>query len=181
MWRAKMGLPVERLVIATNVNDILVRSLHSGRYEVAGVTPTMSPSMDIQVSSNFERLLFDLYDRDGKAIAGLMSDLARSGVFEIDRGRLAARSRPVPGGLGKRGRDPGDHGRHLPVHGVEIDPHTAVGIAAGRRERPEASVPDDLSRHRTSGEIPRCGRASDRRQAGFARAFGRSFGAAGTI
>src|SRR6185369_12713570 len=60
----RMGLPIERLVVATNVNDILVRTLKSGSYEVRGVTATASPSMDIQVSSNFERLLFDAYGRD---------------------------------------------------------------------------------------------------------------------
>src|SRR3954452_24295708 len=61
---ARMGLPIERLVVATNVNDILVRTLKTGTYEVRSVTPTASPSMDIQVSSNFERLLFDAYNRD---------------------------------------------------------------------------------------------------------------------
>ena len=59
-----MGLPIDRLVIATNVNDILVRTLATGAYEVRDVTATTSPSMDIQVSSNFERLLFDAYGRD---------------------------------------------------------------------------------------------------------------------
>jgi threonine synthase len=138
---AKMGLPVERLVIATNVNDILVRSLHSGRYEVAGVTPTMSPSMDIQVSSNFERLLFDLYGRDGKLISGLMSDLARSGAFDIDMGRVA---RDL--GLFRAASVSEDETLETMAGiyrstGSLIDPHTAVGIAAGRREPPEASVP----------------------------------------
>jgi threonine synthase len=70
---AKMGLPVARLIVATNVNDILHRALSKGDYSAATVTPTAAPSMDIQVSSNFERLLFDLNGRDGKAMAEQMA------------------------------------------------------------------------------------------------------------
>src|ERR1043165_6509679 len=78
-----MGLPIERLVIATNVNDILVRTLKTGTYEVRGVTPTTSPSMDIQVSSNFERLLFDAYANDPAPVRGMMASLAQSPQFTI--------------------------------------------------------------------------------------------------
>src|SRR5436853_3762280 len=79
----RMGLPVERLVVATNVNDILVRTLKTGTYEVRTVTPTASPSMDIQVSSNFERLLFDAYARDAAPVRALMGSLAQSRQFTI--------------------------------------------------------------------------------------------------
>src|SRR5262249_47556147 len=85
----RMGLPVERLVVATNVNDILVRPLKSGTYEVREVTATASPSMDIQVSSNFERLLFDAYGRDSGPIRALMGALAQSGRFSIAGDPLA--------------------------------------------------------------------------------------------
>src|SRR5215510_13097966 len=78
---SRMGLPVDRLVVATNVNDILVRTLKTGTYEVRGVTPTASPSMDIQVSSNFERLLFDAYGRDPAPIRALMGSLGQSRRF----------------------------------------------------------------------------------------------------
>ena len=81
----QMGLPIEKLVIATNQNDILHRTMETGAYTKAGVTPSISPSMDIQVSSNFERALFDAYGRDGNAVAGQMTDLA-SGGFEISQG-----------------------------------------------------------------------------------------------
>ena len=74
----RMGLPIDRLVIATNVNDILARTLATGAYELRDVVPTTSPSMDIQVASNFERLLFDAYDRDGGAVRALMGSLAQS-------------------------------------------------------------------------------------------------------
>src|SRR5439155_5222828 len=77
----RMGLPVERLVIASNVNDILTRTLATGEYRVTEVTATSSPSMDIQVSSNFERLLFEALDRDPAKVAGLMADLAKRGRF----------------------------------------------------------------------------------------------------
>jgi threonine synthase len=90
-WAAKrMGLPVERLMIGTNANDILARTLGSGSYEIRGVAPTTSPSMDIQISSNFERLLFEAYDRDGAAIRRLMAGLGQSRAFMIEPSRSPA-------------------------------------------------------------------------------------------
>ena len=86
----KMGLPIEMLAIATNSNDILARTLETGAYEVRGVTPTSSPSMDIQVSSNFERLLFEASGRDSSAVQAMMGSLAQSGRFEIATEILAA-------------------------------------------------------------------------------------------
>ncbi len=83
----QMGLPIERLVIATNQNDILDRALRSGAYVTDGVKPSISPSMDIQVSSNFERALFDAYGRDGAAVTQLMAEL-RAGGFHISQGAL---------------------------------------------------------------------------------------------
>jgi len=84
----RMGLPIERLVIATNQNDILHRTLSDGAHTKSGVTPSISPSMDIQVSSNFERLLFDLYDREGAAVSQLMNDLSDKGGFTLSQGAL---------------------------------------------------------------------------------------------
>ena len=84
----RMGLPVDRLVIATNQNDILHRALQTGVYETRGVAPSISPSMDIQVSSNFERALFDAYGRDGNAVAQLMDELRDTGRFTISQGAL---------------------------------------------------------------------------------------------
>ncbi|MFH1555599.1 MAG: threonine synthase, partial [Pseudomonadota bacterium] len=89
-WVAKrMGLPIHDLTIATNVNDILVRTLESGRYEVRGVQPSYSPSMDIQVSSNFERVLFEALNRDSAALRQLMASLAQSGAFTLPREAMA--------------------------------------------------------------------------------------------
>ena len=129
---ARMGLPVEQLVIATNTNDILARTLATGRYEVTSVTPTFSPSMDIQVSSNFERLLFDAYDRDAAAIERLMNGLAQSGAFQIEDQALEfIRSRFV-----SRRADESETLQTITQiyeeTGEVIDPHTAVGIAAAR-------------------------------------------------
>ncbi|MEO0362678.1 MAG: threonine synthase [Pseudomonadota bacterium] len=83
----RMGLPIAKLVIATNQNDILHRTVESGAHEKRGVTPSTSPSMDIQVSSNFERLLFDLYDREGAAVQALMAEL-QGGGFTLSQGAL---------------------------------------------------------------------------------------------
>src|ERR1700742_5240136 len=85
----RMGLPIDRLVIATNVNDILARTLATGTYELRDVVPTTSPSMDIQVSSNFERLLFDACGRDAGAIRAVMASLAQSGRFTLSAPALA--------------------------------------------------------------------------------------------
>jgi hypothetical protein len=86
---AMIGLPIERLVVASNVNDILTRALNSGDHTLGDVTATMSPSMDIQISSNFERLLFDVYDRDGATVRTKMQALKDDRGFTIDADRLA--------------------------------------------------------------------------------------------
>lgn len=83
----KMGLPIDTLVVATNQNDILHRCLATGDYTPDGVIPSISPSMDIQVSSNFERVLFDAYGRDGKAVVQLMDEL-KAGGFKVSQGAL---------------------------------------------------------------------------------------------
>jgi threonine synthase len=79
----RMGLPIDRLVIATNQNDILHRAMATGRYFGSGVRPSISPSMDIQVSSNFERALYYAYGQDGAAVAGLMGQMKTQGGFDI--------------------------------------------------------------------------------------------------
>ena len=86
----RMGLPIEKLVIATNQNDILHRTMETGVYETQGVAPSISPSMDIQVSSNFERALFFAYGGDGAAVAQQMDDLKATGRFTVSQGALQA-------------------------------------------------------------------------------------------
>ena len=137
----RMGLPIDRLMIATNVNDILVRTLATGTYELRSVVATTSPSMDIQVSSNFERLLFDAYNRDGNAMRALMGSLAQSRKFTLsaralsqiralfaadraDEDEVAATIRAVK-------RETGNL----------IDPHTAVGVAVAEKDVRDSAVP----------------------------------------
>ena len=129
----QMGLPIDRLVVATNVNDILHRALTAGEYRVQGrVTPTTSPSMDIQVSSNFERLLFDALERDPARLRALMGQLAQSGGFSIpDDARAYIRQ------LFASGRADEDSVRAtirdtFEKTGEIVDPHTAVGLAVAR-------------------------------------------------
>ncbi len=129
----RMGLPVDRLVIATNENDILARTLDDGAYEVRGVAPTSSPSMDIQVSSNFERLLFDACGRDAAMIRGLMSNLAQSGRFDLTPALLEKVRAEFDA---FRTGETGTAKEIARVHaecGYLIDPHTAVGVHAARK------------------------------------------------
>lgn len=129
---AKMGLPIERLVVATNVNDILHRALSSGDYSAGTVTPTAAPSMDIQVSSNFERLLFDLAGRDGNALASQMRGFEASKAMRLTNAQLDgaaalfASDRIDPDAMAQAMRWGTEAGQ-------VIDPHTAIGLAAARR------------------------------------------------
>ena len=79
----KMGLPINKIIVATNENDILDRVFKTGTYKSDQVSQTLSPSMDIQVASNFERLLFDLLNKDPKKVCELMNKLAKKGGFNV--------------------------------------------------------------------------------------------------
>jgi threonine synthase len=128
-----MGLPIERLVVATNENDILARAIDGGAYEVRGVMPTLSPSMDIQVSSNFERLLFDACGRDADVVRGLMNSLSQGGRFDVPEGALAqVRAEFDAFRTGEAGTAK-EIARVYQECGYLIDPHTAVGVHAGRK------------------------------------------------
>jgi len=137
----RMGLPVARLVVATNVNDILARALTTGRYGVGEVVPTWSPSMDIQVSSNFERLLFEAEDRDGPAVAALMGSLAQSGGFTIGDEALARIRGLFSGARADEGETAEIIRRMLSETGTLLDPHTAVGVHAAEREELPPDIP----------------------------------------
>jgi len=137
----RMGLPVERLSIATNVNDILVRTLQRGAYEVRDVTPTSSPSMDIQVSSNFERLLFDAGGRDAKAVRAMMGSLAQSGRFTVQAGALAEMRGCFTAGRADEQETAATIRTLLRETGYLADPHTAVGIAVAEKEVRDHKTP----------------------------------------
>jgi threonine synthase len=128
----RMGLPIRTLVIATNSNDILARTLATGRYEVGTVAPTISPSMDIQVSSNFERLLFEAMDRDAAGLQRLMDGLAQSGSFAVPDKALAAIRTGFAAGRADEVATAETIRNTREKSGYLLDPHTAVGVSVAR-------------------------------------------------
>ncbi len=136
-----MGLPVARLVIATNLNDSLPRALASGVYEPKGVIATSSPSMDIQLASNFERLLFELAGRNPARVRALMDELGNAGAFRLSNSELSALR-----GL-FTAHSVGEHETEMTIRwlaeetGVIADPHTAVGAAAASAETGLGATP----------------------------------------
>ncbi|PJI45355.1 MAG: threonine synthase [Rhizobium sp.] len=137
----KMGLPIDKLVIATNENDILARTLKTGRYEMKGVSATSSPSMDIQISSNFERLLFEAYDRDDSAIRAAMESLKQSGGFEIKPDALKAIRKEFRAGRASEKQVASTIRDTLAETGYLLDPHTAVGVFVAQKfEKPSTPM-----------------------------------------
>ena len=137
----RMGLSIEQFVIGSNDNDILTRFFDTGAMQMAGVHPTISPSMDIQVSSNFERLLFELFERDGTRVAETLTAFRETGRFEVPTEVLTQATSLFDGV-----RFDDDQTRALigEVHvttGMLLDPHTAVGLAAARARRRNTDVP----------------------------------------
>ncbi len=137
----QMGLPISHFVVAANSNDILPRFFETGSMIMTGVTPTLSPSMDIQVSSNFERLLFDFYGRDGKVLAEAMMSFRKTGTLAI-----GANATGGTRGLFDSGRVD-DEGTVeaitdcLKRFGETVDPHTAIGYAVAQQHRRDPSIP----------------------------------------
>ncbi|WP_272008289.1 threonine synthase [Roseovarius sp. ZX-A-9] len=123
----RMGLPINRLVVATNQNDILHRCLSSAEYKPDGVIPSISPSMDIQVSSNFERALFEAYGRDGSAVAQLMDEL-KSGGFSVSQGALQALRESFDSGRCDEDETRAAIRRTWETTGELLCPHSAVGV-----------------------------------------------------
>ena len=137
----RMGLPIEALVVGSNSNDILTRFFESGRMAISEVMPTYSPSMDIQVSSNFERLLYDALGGDGKAVARTMTAFRETGAFALGDNELAGLT-----GLfaGHRLDDAGTLAEMKRVYeecGEILDPHSAIGVAAARARWSDPAVP----------------------------------------
>ena len=123
----RMGLPIDRLVVATNHNDILHRCLEGGGYRPDGVRPSISPSMDIQVSSNFERALFYAYGQDGRAVAQLMEEL-KAGGFSVSQGALQALRAEYDSGRCDEGATRATIARSLAATAELLCPHSAVGV-----------------------------------------------------
>jgi threonine synthase len=138
----RMGLPVRHLRIATNVNDILARTLKTGIYEVRQVHATESPSMDIQVSSNFERLLFEASGRDSAMVRRLMASLAQSGRFVLPDAVLARVREDFDAGRADETETRAAIRAAWRESGDLIDPHTAVALAVAERDNAESKIPD---------------------------------------
>ncbi len=137
----QMGLGIDQFVIGSNRNDILTRFFDTGAMQIGDVHPTLSPSMDIQVSSNFERLLFDLVDRDGGRVRDFMAAFKKKGLFSVEAPALEAAQAMFSGASFD---DEATKETIKAVHdqtGELVDPHTAVGIAAARARRRDAETP----------------------------------------
>jgi threonine synthase len=136
-----MGLPIDRLTVATNVNDILARTIATGAYELRDVVATSSPSMDIQVASNFERLVFDIYRRDGRVVRALMASLAQSRRFALSASALSALRAVFSADRADEDETAATIRTVLRETEQLIDPHTAVGIAVAEKEIRDQSIP----------------------------------------
>ena len=136
----RMGLPIRDLVVATNQNDILDRCLKGQGYHKGSVHPSISPSMDIQVSSNFERALFDAYGRDGAAVAQLMDELGKGG-FDVSQGAMEALQEIYTSGRASEEETSATIAKALATTGELLCPHSAVGVkVAEERRSPEVPM-----------------------------------------
>src|SRR5215470_5240356 len=138
---ARMGLPVERFTIATNVNDILARALATGTYEPRDVTPTASPAMDIQISSNFERLMFDAFGRDPQPVRGAMAALAQSRRFRIAERALTQMRSLFSADRALEDETAAAIRTTRRETGYLIDPHTAVAVAVTEKTSRDPAIP----------------------------------------
>ncbi|MEN0108444.1 MAG: threonine synthase, partial [Pseudomonas sp.] len=136
-----MGLPISQLIVATNRNDILHRFMSGNQYVKGDLHPTLSPSMDIMVSSNFERLLFDLHGRNGAAIAELMATFKQGGGFSVEQDRWTE-ARKLFDSLAVNDEETCDTIAQVYAEtGELLDPHTAIGVKAARECRRSLSTP----------------------------------------
>ncbi len=136
----RMGLPISRLVIATNVNDILARTFSKGRYAPESVVATQSPSMDIQVSSNFERLLFELTGRNSERVRNLMRALGDDGSFDLSTSELSSFRETFSAYMVDENKTAEMIRNLYNKNGYLVDPHTAVGIQAAFKENEQTGA-----------------------------------------
>jgi threonine synthase len=137
----RIGVPIAQLIVGTNRNDILARFFASGTYSAGEVAPTMSPSMDIQVASNFERLLYDLYEGDGAQVGRLLGKFAAHARIEVSDDALGRARELFDAARVDEAATAATMAEVLQATGALVDPHTAVGIRAGRARRLDAKVP----------------------------------------
>jgi threonine synthase len=137
----QMGLPIGQLIVGSNENDILTRFFESNDMSMRTVAPTLSPSMDIQVSSNFERLLFDLLDRDGEKTAHVMQTFRAAGELTLDAARWSHATELFAGARFTDAETSAAIAGVLEATGELVDPHTAIGILAGWTARHDPRTP----------------------------------------
>lgn len=136
----QMGVPVQRLIIATNANDILARALATGTYARQSVHATLSPAMDIQVASNFERLLFEIHGRDPAILRDLMATFAKTGSLTIRPDALELMRKTFLADRAHEGETVATMNLVNRELGLMIDPHTAVGFTATRKAGADEDV-----------------------------------------
>ncbi len=137
----QMGLPIKEIIVCSNENDILTRFFGHGIMKTQGVKQTITPSMDIEISSNFERFLFELFDRDGKQVADLMRNLSQTGRFSVDNGMLEKARKSFSA---QRVNDHEIRETIMRQHaetGTIVDPHTAVALAVAKRKADQNNTP----------------------------------------
>ena len=135
----RMGLPIDRLVVATNQNDILHRCLSGKGYHKGETSPSISPSMDIQVSSNFERALFDAYDRDGNEVSQLMDELKQGG-FDVSQGAIEVLQSHFDSGRASEEETSSTITETLKTSGELLCPHSAIGVKVAN-DQPASETP----------------------------------------
>jgi|TARA_B110000093_G_scaffold12684_2_gene11856 threonine synthase len=135
----RMGLPIDRLVVATNQNDILHRCLSGKGYHKGETSPSISPSMDIQVSSNFERAMFDAYDRDGNAVSQLMDELKQGG-FDVSQGAMEVLQSHFDSGRASEEETSNTITETLKTSGELLCPHSAIGVKVAN-DQPASKTP----------------------------------------
>lgn len=137
----RMGLPISKLVVASNANDILPRFFATSAMTKQVVKPSLSPSMDIQVSSNFERLLFELFSRDAEKTSAAMESFLQKGTYKVDKKTIATAQKIFTSGKCDDENTKAEMQRVYKETGVLIDPHTAVGVFVARTQKRESTEP----------------------------------------
>ena len=128
----KMGLPIEKLIVATNENDILERVINTGEYKPTEVKPSLSPSMDVQISSNFERLLFDVLNEDDKQVSILMNNLKSKGSFLLNKEQVAIIKKDFSAKKINDKQTIEIIKNFSKDHNFILDPHTATAVGASK-------------------------------------------------
>ncbi len=141
-WYAmQMGAPIEQLILATNENDILARFFNTGEYSLGEVVPTLSPAMDIQVASNFERYLYYRLGRDAERLRKMMADFASTGRLKVEKDDKGVVDESLVAGMGSKQDCLNTIGRYHREHNYLLDPHTAVGVTVAERFLDESVSP----------------------------------------